>query len=279
MQFDKNAAAAIAASLNSPSGVRTNESRPVTEEDIINLEANLEEAGDIMLQSTIPTADDLPNDGAPPINPGRHMKPPGPKAIVRKEWEPALEKVVGRMEISGTHLVPSGSMKEPWRRLYQESFYGIGGEPGIFSQCMPWESENPEAKFRTTIMAGIKKHSDDCKQNMVNGRFSTHLQIHCYSVMKAKDNANKTKKAQAAIKLQKANEARRLNESEETNLGLRNRMRGVSAPAGPTGPDVSDAVAVLGAQPTSSGKLDTSVLDYGIGKCIVLLFVYNNYII
>ena len=129
------------------------------------------------------------------------------------------------------------------------------------------------------IMAGIKKHSDDCKQNMVNGRFSTHLQIHCYSVMKAKDRANKTKKAQAAIKLQKANEARRLNESEETNLGLRNRMRGVSAPAGPTGPDVSDAVAVLGAQPTSSGKLDTSVLDYGIGKCIVLLFVYNNYII
>ena len=74
MQFDKNAAAAIAASLNSPSGVRTNESRPVTEEDIINLEANLEEAGDIMLQSTIPTADDLPNDGAPIIIDGANKE-------------------------------------------------------------------------------------------------------------------------------------------------------------------------------------------------------------
>ena len=273
MIIDKNAAAALAASLNSPPGVRTNESRPITVQEAMNLEKNLEEAGDIMLQSTIPTADDLLDDDAPIVIGRRNKRSPGPKAMENADWDPFMDVATQYMVIHGTLNHPSGSMKGPWSKFMKWAYYGENGEPGPLAEYEPSRSENPESKFRTAMMAGIKKRAEQCDENTSKGELATTLQLRCHQMLKAQLQVINKKKRQAAVKALNANNRRRINESEETDLGLRNRMRGVSAPAGPSGPDVSDAVAVLGVQPTSGGKLDTSILDSVIGKFIVLLFV------
>lgn len=276
--INKDTASALAASFNSPPGVRTSSSRPITANEVINLEANLEAAGDSMLQSANPPTQ--LDDVAPPL---RNLKPPGAMTITDPSNLPLFNEITKEMISRGTHLAPSGKQKQPWMDLLKLLFYGYdipntGHIPGVMQKYIVWTCQNPETKLRTMVLGGLQKLSLQYEEKMISAEQPTDLETRSYQMLRDRNAIFDEQKQKSQDKAAKALEKKNKNKAAEKDMGLRAEKRGVNAPPVPSltaSPAIARGTSHLGVRPMSEGK---NRVDHMLGTYVYVymyIFVYH----
>lgn len=136
--------------------------------------------------------------------------------------------------------------------------YIIDSVPGPMAAFIPLTGDTRVAKFRNLILRGIDHDADRYEAASQDGGEGgigpTPLEERSFLLRNQREAAKNAAAQRAAADTERASVRRRLNEGNETFMGIRTSPtdRGVSIPAGAENrPAVANAVQRLGSQPTA----------------------------